>query len=295
VSFGALTPLHRCRTGWPSSGGPEDGPEQNDSALDYGRWSAGTRDSAFRAWRAGIEQYGVVVQTQRAISSVEPLPPRLGASARWVSRALVLAWLLVVGWIGYEVILTRLSRSDDSWVMWDMAVLVALLLLTVGMAAGSGDRSVVRRHVAASLAAALTVLASVIWVVVAPLPQLRSVPLPPLNASPEQVVRTFVTALDEHDHATAEALCARWACAFDDYVWIRIAHIGPVDIGKDFCIPVSSDGSCAMRSGGGASVSVELTGRTRSGELPGEGGVWGYQLAAIGPQGAWRIVGQGAG
>ncbi len=207
---------------------------------------------------------------------------------------MVLAWLPVVGWIVYEVVLTRLSRSDNSWVMWDMAVLLALFLLTVGVAAGSGNRAIVRRQVIASLALALAVLACVVWAVVTPLPQLRAVPLPPLNASPEQVVRTFVAALDQHDHATAEALCARWACTFDDDAWVRIAQLGPVSADNQACVPVSSDGSCSPK-GRGVYVSVQLTGRTRGGELPGEGGVWGYVLAPIGPMGAWRIVDQGAG
>jgi hypothetical protein len=99
------------------------------------------------------------------------------------------AWLLVTGWIVYEVVLTRLSRSDNSWVIPTLVVLAALFLLTVAAAAaGSGERSVVRRHVVASLAVGLMLLGAVVWVVVAPLPQLRSVPLPPSTASPEQVV-----------------------------------------------------------------------------------------------------------
>jgi hypothetical protein len=237
-----------------------------------------------------------VVQAQGAIPRIEQSPLRVSASGRWwVTGALLLAWLLVVGWIVYEVVLTRLSRSSNSWVMASMAVLVALFLLTVGAAAASGDRSIILRWVIASLAVALTVLAAVVWAVVTPLPQLRAVPVPPVSASPEQVVQTFVTALDEHDHATAGALCARWACTLDDYVWVRIAHLGPVGLGNQACVPVSSDGSCVPRKGGGADVSVQLSGLTRSGDLPGEGGVWGYELAPIGPQGAWRIVGQGAG
>jgi len=171
--------------------------------------------------------------------------------------------------------------------MPDMAVLVALLLLTVGAAAGSGDRPVVRRQVVGGLAVALALLVAVIWAVVAPLPQLRSVPLPPSTASPEQVVRTFVAALDAHDQGTARALCVRGTppCgSLDAYVRVGIAQLGAVP-------PIPLGGQAGAKR---VYVPVDLTGRTRSGERPGEDGVWGYVLSPVGPQGAWRIVDEGA-
>ena len=203
--------------------------------------------------------------------------------------------MALLGWSTYEVVLTRLSRVDNSWVWPNLAGLSALFLLSIGAVwASSASRSLMRRSLLAVLGIALTILAGVIWAAKAPLPELRVVPRPPPSATPEQVVTSFVAALDGHDHLTAEALCARWACPLDDDVWVRIAHFGPVVTDNQACVPVKSDGSCVPRSGG-VDVNVELTGLTRSGELPGEGGVWEYVLAPIGPHGAWRIVGQGTG
>ncbi len=78
---------------------------------------------------------------------------------------------------------------------------------------------------------AMTV-ALVIWVVKAPLLEQRAVPLPPPSASPQVVVRSFVAALDEHDAATAYALCApRFldvGCSSDVgyFINLRITGIG---------------------------------------------------------------------
>ncbi len=164
-----------------------------------------------------------------------------------------------------------------------------LFLLTVGVAAGSGNRSIVRRQVIASLAVALVLPGAVLWAVVAPLPQLRSVLLPWRKTSPEQVVTTLVATLDAHDQATARALCVRGTppCeSLDDYAWVGIGHLGP--------LPEIS-GSYGPAGVKGVYVPVDRTGRTRSGERPGESGAWGYERAPVGPQRAWRIIDDGAG
>ena len=133
----------------------------------------------------------------------------------------------------------------------------------------------------------------VIWAVEAPLPEQRSVPLPPQGASPQAVVRTFVAAVDEHDKATVDALCASgWVSSanssdIDYFIRLRITQLFPPrpDTNEEW-LP---------KGVAGADVTVTLVGWARNGGPVGEDGYWTYYLAPVGPHRAWRIGAEGMG
>lgn len=215
----------------------------------------------------------------------------------------ILAWLGALGWSTYEVILTRTLRADNTWAVADGAVVVlaTLLLATWALLAWRQLKLFVRlgASVPILILGAVTV-GMVSWVVQAPLPEQHSVPLPPPSASPQVVVRTFVTALDQHDRATAEALYApSWFSSsntnlpdhdLDLYVRVWITHLSPPQ--------VDTNDASLPRGVTGVDVNVTLGGWNRDGGPVGEDGVdghWGYVLAPIGFHGSWRIIDEGFG
>jgi hypothetical protein len=230
-------------------------------------------------------------------TSVRLRPPvstghRWSTTSRWVTAVLALAWTTLLGWSVYQIVLTRMSEADNEWVWPDVAALVILLIVSIGaIGACSASRSAVRKLMAVVLVTALVILGGVIWAARAPLPELRAVPVPPSGAAPEQIVQSFVAALDAHDQATAKALSVPDTPPrgqLDDNVRVKIVHIGPIS-------PTTAYVPGRNGTVSGLDVEVQLAGRTRSGGLPGEGGTWEYVLAPVGPQNAWRVVDDGTG
>jgi drug/metabolite transporter (DMT)-like permease len=130
--------------------------------------------------------------------------------------AMAFAWVAAIAWSTYEVVLTRLARSENGWA-WPDGFIVGLvtLALFVLLAATAGRLPDGHRRLRATIAwGAISVLplgaaalSRVAWAVQAPLPEVRAVALPAPTASPEAVVRALVAAWDFHDRATAAALC----------------------------------------------------------------------------------------
>lgn len=152
----------------------------------------------------------------------------------------MLAWLGGVGWSTYEVVLTRTLRADNAWALPDGVAIGMTTFLLALMALPNWTRLERRTWSRASIATfcmgAVTV-GLVIWAAEAPLPEQRAVLLPPRRASPQAVVRTFVAAVDEHDGATVDALCAPW--------WVSSANSS--DLG--YFINSFHQGQTATRSG----------------------------------------------
>jgi hypothetical protein len=200
--------------------------------------------------------------------------------------------MTLLGWSLYEMLLTRMSEADNWWVWPTVAALLILLIVSIGaIGPFSANRSGVRRLMAAVLVTTLVILGGVIWAARAPLPELRAVPLPPSGAAPEQIVQSFVAALDAHDQATAKALSVPGTpprSQLDDNVRVKVVHIGPIS-------PTTAYVPGRNGAVSGLDVQVQLAGRTRSGGLPGEGGAWEYVLVPVGPQNAWRVVDDGTG
>ena len=199
----------------------------------------------------------------------------------------LIVWLGILGWSAYEVVLTRELRADNSWSLPDGAVVVLATLLLSALAFHAW-RMAARARLSAGFAVlvvgAMTV-GLVTWVVHAPLPEQQVVPLPPLNAKPMVVVRSFVAAVDEHDQATAQALYPRnYSADLDYYIRVRTTHIGP-----EWPDPYEqySPGRDSL------DVRVALAGWTRDGGAVGEDGLWTFVLVPIGPHHAWRIFDEG--
>jgi hypothetical protein len=187
-------------------------------------------------------------------------------------------------------------RADNAWALRDGAVVVLATLLVAVLTLGGRrklkSRARLRAGVAMLILGAMTV-GLVIWVVYAPLPEQRAVSVPPVNASPQAVVRAYVVALDEHDAAVADTLWSPlgffrgqqpWEVSY--YIRVRITWMAKSSYpdANDLNLP---------RGVTGADVSVGLAGWTRNGGPVGEGGDWDYTLAPIGPHHAWRIIDEG--
>jgi hypothetical protein len=204
----------------------------------------------------------------------------------------------MIGRSVYEVLLTRTLRADNDWALLDGTVVVlvtiVLTLLTLSGRHNVKSRVALRAGLASFVLGAMTV-GLVVWAVYAPLPEQRAVPLPPVNASPQSVVKAYVAALDEHDAATADALWSPvgffggqqpWEVTY--YIRVRITSIAKS------LYPDPNDPNLP-RGVTGVDVAVNLSGWARDGGPVGEGGAWGYTLAPIGPHHAWRLVDEGTG
>ena len=204
----------------------------------------------------------------------------------------VLAWAAALAWGTCEVVLIRSSQANNTWGLpAALAMGLASVVLFVCIVPKGGGQITARRRVpVVVLGVGALAVSAAVWAVEAPLPELRAVPLPPAGAGPTVVVRTFVAALDQHDRATARALCEADdpPCQFlDYYVRVRVTHLGqPMVVNNDGFLP---------RGVTGVDVGVFLAGETRAGGPVGEDGYWGYVVAPMGPRGVWRIVDDGTG
>ena len=113
------------------------------------------------------------------------------------------------------------------------------------------------------------------------------VPLPPDDATPEQVVRAYADAVRAGDCDTAQALV-------DDR---RQSWCGDTDI-TALMVTGTTRERKATESGDGPLIQrvwVNLTQRGGDDSLPDGEFMWSYLLDRTGPNGAWRIYDQGMG
>jgi len=213
-------------------------------------------------------------------------------AGRAVAALAAAIWLAAVVWTVYEVVMTRLSRVDNSWVFPTCLADGTLTFFMLAAAAPTTPRSwALRRRVQIIVVVVgPAVVGMALWARQAPLPELRPVAVPPANASPETVVRSFVEALDEHDTSTAAALCVRPdpPCQFlGYYVRFRITDLArPIRDPYDGFLP---------RGVVGEDIVGTVSGTARDGGEVGEDRFWTYVLAPLGPRGSWRIIDEGMG
>lgn len=143
------------------------------------------------------------------------------------------------------------------------------------------------------LVALIAVIAAGTWVVgYRPNFQTASVPIPPSNASPVTVVRSYVSAYNHRDFATMTALYPSMRRFHQSY---RHRALGTM---KDLKITGSHHDNTYGKHSPYWTVDVEVnfTGLRWSdiSYQPGRNG-WTYDLQRIGPDNAWRIVDQGVG
>lgn len=156
----------------------------------------------------------------------------------------------------------------------------------------------VRRVVGFGLAGVIVVvlLAAAAYFLLPPW-ETRDVAMPPSDASPAQVVKTYLDALDSHDCGTARALTA--ASASDEVGWWcdNLSSVRDVVVRKPF-----TDNPGATRKDPSARVVnvpvfFDLRWRATVSDvdvadiIPG----WGYLLKRNSPDGPWRIFDQGLG
>ncbi|HQZ37384.1 MAG TPA: hypothetical protein PK020_23365 [Ilumatobacteraceae bacterium] len=114
-----------------------------------------------------------------------------------------------------------------------------------------------------------------------------NVPVPPDDASPDQVVRAYADAVHAGDCDTAQALVVdrsqSW-CGDTDITAMQVT--GTTQERKS---TESGDGPMIQR------VWVNLTPRGGDASLPDGEMMWSYLLDRTGPNGAWRIYDQGMG
>ena len=113
------------------------------------------------------------------------------------------------------------------------------------------------------------------------------VPIPPDDATPEQVVQAYADAVHARDCKTAEALVNNQ----------RQSWCGSIDITALKVIELTQERK-ATDSGKGPMIErvwVSLTSQGGDISLPDGDHVWSYLLDRTGPNGAWRIYEQGTG
>lgn len=116
----------------------------------------------------------------------------------------------------------------------------------------------------------------------------RTVPVPAADASPEELVRAYVDALDSGDLDTARALEAEGAGLADD--WADVDSVTDLKVGDPFRETHRSSPRRQV-----VNVPVEFT--VAGGDASLEDGrmVWGYILERRGAGEPWRIIGHGTG
>ena len=113
------------------------------------------------------------------------------------------------------------------------------------------------------------------------------VPMPPDDASPEQVVRSYVDAVHAEDCDTAEALMTRPSGSWCGNIDITSLEIrGRWQERKE---SEAGDGPMVEY------VSVEIATRGGSAPMPDGTHRWGYLLERAGGDGPWWIYDQGVG
>lgn len=113
------------------------------------------------------------------------------------------------------------------------------------------------------------------------------VPMPPDDATPEQVVRAYADAVHARDRKTADALVDNQ----------RQNWCGSIDI---TALKVTTRTQEHKQTGSGQGPMIErvwvrLTSQGGDVSLPDGDHVWSYLLDRTGPRGAWRIYDQGLG
>lgn len=138
--------------------------------------------------------------------------------------------------------------------------------------------------------AAFIALALAVASLLLPPRETEDVPLPSDSATPEEVVATYLRAVDAHDCATAQALTTSDARDIATGWCREVADLADIEVGD--ALPDSR-----RRGTTDVEVSFDLDWRLfhDDGSLPEGPTTWGYILVRRTPDGPWRITDQGTG
>lgn len=156
-----------------------------------------------------------------------------------------------------------------------------------------------RRRVTVALLTALMALALLVAAAYVLLPprQSEQVAVPAAQATPENVIRTYIRALDAHDCVTAEALVT------DDMrsgakSWCRnVAHLSRVDINRHVVEQLQDSGRSVHEEVANVPVTFDLDWRLFHNDASMDEGrtVWGFLLVRDSTSAPWRVFDQGTG
>lgn len=134
-------------------------------------------------------------------------------------------------------------------------------------------------------------LVAVVWLGLQLLPPVRTarVAVPPDSATPEQVVRAYVAALNAHDCGTARDLTVPEEWSYSDGWCEDVASLRHLDmVGSVTPSPGKVDSV-------GVTFDLDWRFLRGDGSLPQGRTSWGYDLQRTSADDPWRIVGQGVG
>ena len=153
-----------------------------------------------------------------------------------------------------------------------------------------------RRALLGLVATLLLGLLLAVVAVLLPPRQTGEVPVPADDATPEQVVDAFTQALDAHDCATARSLATDGGRDQADTWCDDVGALDEVQVGAAVAEDPAWSGLPADAEVVDVPVSFELTWRRfhDDGSMDEGSTTWGYRLLRDGPDGAWRIIDQGA-
>lgn len=143
---------------------------------------------------------------------------------------------------------------------------------------------------------ALVVAVAVALVLLPPFKS-RDVGLPPDSAEPDEVVVAYLDALDAHDCDTAKALMTGGAREIAADWCTDVASLDDIEVGGWSASGLWPAGAKRHPESADVAVTFDLDWRIFHGDISMPEGKtpWGYQLVRTGPDGPWRISGQGTG
>ena len=143
---------------------------------------------------------------------------------------------------------------------------------------------------------ALAVVAAVAYLLLPP-HQTSDIDVPPLDATLEQVVTTYLGALNAHDCKTAEALTVDGAKSTAAHWCKDVATLTSVDVDDHFMEPPEASGHTAPAAVANVPVTFNLDWRRfHDDDSMDEGAnTWGYSLVRNSSVSPWRIFDQGTG
>ncbi len=149
------------------------------------------------------------------------------------------------------------------------------------------------RLIGATVATAI-VAGGALWLLLPPR-QTHAVTVPADDATPEQVVASYVEALEAHDCGTAELLTTRAATHLATSWCQKVARLSRVEIGAS--MPERAEWSERSAKDEVVSVPVRFDLDWRwlhdDGSMPEGETIWGYRLVRESPGGPWRIFDNG--
>ena len=154
-----------------------------------------------------------------------------------------------------------------------------------------------RRFIALAAGALVVVVVATASYLLLPPRQSSDIAVPPLAATPEQVVTAYLDALNAHDCDPAEAVMTEDAKGSAKSWCQDVASLTDVDVSDHFTERPRDSGHKAPDEVANVPVTFDLNWRLfhNDGSMEEDSTMWGYLLVRDSTDSPWRIFDQGVG